>query len=145
MVPECHTAINSVSYRPIAGIRGFRHRCKWMNKAPIPAAACFTAALLLGGCASADAYPKRSAIYWDQPTTEWYWVPDGVEPAAILRTAGDCGAHVDGSVANHGVVPTGFAVHVFKFVGENTSAARDCTIKRLGATPQLTTYLKNRG
>lgn len=99
-------------------------------------------AMLLAGCVSPDVYPSRNATYWDQPTTGRYWVADGVQPAAIVQAARDCGAHVDGSVANHGLVPAGFSVHVFHFVGENTSLVRECTVHRLRAVPQLTTYLK---
>lgn len=83
--------------------------------------------MLLSGCASVSAYPALNSIYWDHPPTGWYWVAKGVEPAAIPLAARDCGAIVDGSVANHGMVPPGFSVQVFHFVKENTSAARECT------------------
>lgn len=98
---------------------------------------------LLAGCATPEAYPAREAVYWDQPTTGWFWVADGIEPAAITKSARDCGAKVDGSVANHGVVPPGFSVHVFHFVGENSETVRECTVERLRAVPQLTTYLRS--
>ena len=97
--------------------------------------------LLLAGCAASEAYPPPGA-YWDQPVTGWYWVADGVEPAGIVEAARTCGAHVDGSVADHQIVPPGFAVHVFRFVGENTPSVRACTVERLSAVPQLTTYLR---
>jgi hypothetical protein len=98
---------------------------------------------LLAGCAMPESYPSREAAYWDQPTTGWYWVADGIEPAAIIESAGDCGAKLDGSVANHGLVPPGFSVHVFTFVGQNSETVRECTVKRLGAVPQLTIYLRS--
>lgn len=99
-------------------------------------------AVLLSGCATSDIYPSRDAAYWDQPTTGWYWVAEGVEPAVIRKAAADCGAMVDGSTANHGLVPPGFSTGVFHFVGENSASVRECTIERLRAVPQLTTYLR---
>lgn len=99
-------------------------------------------AALLTGCATPDIYPSRDAAYWDQPATGWYWVAEGVEPAAIIKAAAECGAKVDGSTANHGLVPPGFSTGVFHFVGENTTSARECTVKRVRAVPQLTTYLR---
>lgn len=59
--------------------------------------------VLLTGCATPDIYPSRESAYWGQPTTGWYWVAEGIEPAAIIKAAGDCGAKVDGSTANHGL------------------------------------------
>ncbi|GGB58429.1 hypothetical protein GCM10010833_11500 [Blastomonas aquatica] len=98
--------------------------------------------VLLAGCTTPDAYPSREAVYWDNPTTGRYWVASDTEPAAISKVATSCGAKVDGSVANHGVVPPGFSVHTFHFVGENSATARNCMIDRLRAVPQLTTYLR---
>ena len=98
---------------------------------------------LLTGCAAQNSLPSREAAYWDQPVTGWYWVADGVEPAAIIKSANDCGARVDGSVANHGIVPPGFSVYVFRFVGENSKAVRECAVSHLAAVPQLTTYLRS--
>lgn len=99
-------------------------------------------AVLLTGCVTPEIYQSRDAAYWDQPTTGWYWVAEGVEPAAIIKAAADCGAKVDGSTANHGLVPPGFSTGVFYFVGENGASVRECTIERLRAVPQLTTYLR---
>jgi hypothetical protein len=98
--------------------------------------------VLLTGCATRDIYPSRDAAYWDQPATGWYWVAEGIEPAVIIKAAADCGAKVDGSIANHGLVPPGFSTGVFHFVGENSVSARECTVDRLRAVPQLTPYLR---
>lgn len=98
--------------------------------------------VLLTGCATRDIYPSREAAYWDQPTTGWYWVADGTESADIIKAARDCGARVDGSTANHGLVPPGYSTGVFHFIGENTASVRDCTVERLRAVPQLTTYMR---
>lgn len=102
----------------------------------------FLCCALLTGCAASEHSSSRQSVYWDQPITGWYWVADGVEPAAIIKAAGQCGAKVDGSTANHGVVPPGFSTTVFHFVGNNDAAARNCMVKQLNAVPQLTTYLK---
>ncbi|EIZ77700.1 hypothetical protein WSK_3710 [Novosphingobium sp. Rr 2-17] len=100
------------------------------------------ASLLLAGCATPDIYPSREFAYWDRPTTGWYWVAEAIEAADIIKAASDCGAKVDGSTANHGLVPPGFSTGVFHFIGENSASVRDCTIERLRAVPQLTTYLR---
>jgi len=97
---------------------------------------------LLSGCTTPGIYPSREAVYWDKPTTVWNWVADGIEPAAIIKAVGGSGAKVDGSVANHGVVPPGFSVHVFHFTGKNSAGVQECTLERLRAIPQLTTYLQ---
>lgn len=99
-------------------------------------------ALSLVSCASRHAYPSAEEFFWDEPATGWYWVPEGVEPTAISQAADECGALVDGSVANHGIVPAGTSVHIFHFVGDNTVEVRQCTVARLGAIPQLTTRIK---
>jgi hypothetical protein len=98
--------------------------------------------VLLTGCAHAGHLPVASTAYWDQPATGWYWVADGIEPAAIIKAAADCGAKVDGSTANHGVVPPGFSTGVFHFVGENSASVRQCTVERVRGVPQLTTYMR---
>ncbi|WP_288806609.1 hypothetical protein [uncultured Novosphingobium sp.] len=100
--------------------------------------------IVLTGCSTPDIYPSRDHAYWDQPTTGWYWVAEGVEAAAVIKAAASCGAKVDGSTANHGLVPPGFSMGVFRFVGENSASARECTISRLAAVPALTTYLRSK-
>jgi hypothetical protein len=97
---------------------------------------------LLTGCAVHEIYPSREAVYWDQPATGWYWIGEGIKPADIITVARDCGAKVDGSVANHGVVPHGYSMTVFRFIEDTSAQARECTIARLSAVPQLTTYLR---
>lgn len=99
----------------------------------------------LGGCVSSDAYPPRNTVYWVQPETGSYWIPEGVEPATILQAASDCGARVSGSIANHGIVPPGISTHVFHFAGENNSQVKRCTIEKLNAIPQLSARLRERG
>lgn len=56
--------------------------------------------------------------------TGWYWVAKGTEPAAVIKAAGDCGAKIDGSTANHALVPPGFSTGVFHFVGENNASVQ---------------------
>ena len=99
--------------------------------------------LLLTGCAAPAIYPSRQAAYWDQPPTGWFWVAEGIKPSDIIKAADECGAKVDGSIANHGLVPVGISTDTFRFVGENSAAVRQCTVQRLAAIPQLTTYLRN--
>lgn len=98
--------------------------------------------VFLTGCATSEIYPPLDSVYWDQPTTERYWVPEGVQVASILEGARQCGAKVDGGIANHGIVPPGFSVNVFYFVGENSVDSRECTVKKLRAIPKLTAYVR---
>lgn len=88
--------------------------------------------LLMAGCAVPAVHPPSP------PATEWFWVPDGVEPQTIVEAARVCEAHVDGAIAHHVPVPSGYSFHVFRFVGKNTQAARKCTVDRLHATPRFT-------
>jgi hypothetical protein len=101
--------------------------------------------LALTGCTANSVYPPGDVTYyWAEPKTGWYWVPKGTEASAIIAVANNCGAKVDGAIADHGIVPSGFDYGVFEFIGPVPDAAIQCTVTSLRAEPALTVYEKKK-